>query len=83
MRSLLIGTKEILEKHTEYYILAEDDQDAYMETYGLKIVHGESVSQVCRITQSSDKIQTLALRLMEGLVTPITLRDVIEDWVLC
>jgi len=82
MRSLLIGTKEILKEQIEYYILAEEDQDAYMESYGVRIVHGESISQICRITASSDKIQTLIMRLMEGLVTPITLRDVIEDWVL-
>lgn len=77
-----MGTRQVNEKTVDYYLLAEDIADVG-ENYGIRIIHGEEGESVCGITVSQHKILALLYRLMEGLATPTTLRDVVEDWLLC
>jgi len=81
MRTLLMGKKEIRETQVEYYPLAEDCGEIG-ECYGVEVVcsDGEAV-HIPRITLSQSRILMLLSTLMEYLVTPTTLRDVVEDWV--
>ncbi|MEG1988300.1 MAG: DUF6514 family protein [Oscillibacter sp.] len=77
-----MGKKQALETPVEYYLLAED-RDTLGESYGIRIICGEEKESVRDITMSQNKILALLDRVMTGVVTPITLRDVVEDWLLC
>jgi len=88
MRELLIGQTE---QNTPsggrltclYHILVRDSSPpVYCESYGVRITNQESGEQeeVLDITVLYDRIQDLAQRLLQGGVTPCTLRDVVNDW---
>lgn len=77
-----MGRKQVLDTPVEYYLLAEDCGNT-CENYGISIVCGEEKESIRGITVSQNKIYTLLERVMAGFVTATTLRDVVEDWILC
>ncbi len=87
MREIWVGTGADTTKETEiitceYYILVHEmDTDFGWESYGIKVTRketGESV-RVADITVNADKMMDLALLLRRNLVTPCTLREVLEE----
>lgn len=82
MRTLLMGKRVIQKQDINYYLLAEEYGDLG-ECYGVKIAcsNGEDDS-IRGITLSQSKILLLLSVLMEQSVTPTTLHDVVEDWIL-
>ena len=82
MRSLFMGRKIVLERAMDYYLLTEELGEAW-ESYGVEIAYtdGEN-AKICGITLSQRQILLLISKLIECTVTPTTLRDVIEDWLL-
>ncbi len=54
------------------------------ESYGIRITLEETgeTAQVRDLTLCPERIRTLADRLVRGGVTPCTLADVVEDWLL-
>lgn len=82
MRTLLMGRKVIQELNVDYYLLAEEYGDLG-ECYGVKVscACGEDES-IRGITLSQSKILLLISVLIEQSVTPTTLHDVVEDWIL-
>lgn len=81
MRRVLIGEIEVLGKKTSYYLL--DDTDRLPGSYGVEIVCGSERSRVHDLAPSGDRVWRLAELLLQCAVTPVTLRDVTEDWLLC
>ncbi len=81
MRALLIGQRQLQEKPIRYYLLAEDC-GSFTESYGVRIEHDSEEAAIPGITMSQVKIQLLMETLINGIVTPVGLRDVVEDWLL-
>ena len=82
MREILMGQKEILGKVFSYYMLSEEP-DGACGTYGVKISDSSGDSDaVPSLTCSREQCRGLVRRLIKCAVTEITLRDVVEDWLL-
>lgn len=82
MHRLLIGKREIQERPATYYLLTDEIENLY-ESYGVAIQYGErEQASIPRITFSQNKIFLLIAALMRYTVTPVSLRDVVEDWLL-
>ena len=90
MRELLVDTCEVestegREQRFAYYILVDQMEVSggfACESYGVKVAAlngGETVS-LPNITVSISRIDELMGLLIRNLVTPVTLRDVVEDW---
>ena len=90
MRELLVDTCETEISAGQvgqycYYILVDEMEVAEgfsCESYGVKVAdlaRGEAES-VPNITVSVSRIDELIDLLIRNLVTPVTLRDVVEDW---
>ena len=88
MREELIGRKQMtgMEGYpltcTYRLLIRTLPEPADCESYGVGIRIEETGEQenVFDITVSQARIESLAELLLEGGVTPCTLRDVIEDW---
>lgn len=68
----------------DYFVLVDEvNADSFScESYGVKIEEkgsGQSCA-VPHITTSAERIDQLCELLLSGCVTPVTLRDVVLDW---
>ncbi|MPM82207.1 hypothetical protein SDC9_129268 [bioreactor metagenome] len=81
MHRVLVGETEVLGEKTAYYLL--DNTDGFPGDYGVEIVRGSECSRVNGLAPSGDRVWRLAELLVQCAVTPVTLRDVTEDWLLC
>ena len=81
MRRIFMGTARCLDQPIRYYLLAEAGEDG-TETYGIGVEYAGETAEIPNITPFQHRIQKLAEALMQGCVTPTTLRDVAEDWLL-
>ena len=50
--------------------------------YGLRIVCGGDVVEIPALTTEKESLLALADAMARGFVTPVTARDVAEDWLL-
>ena len=75
MEQQWFGAAECLGERIDYYILPEG-----AEGYGVGAAYREDVVFVRNITPHREEITALASLLCRGRVTPIALRDVVEDW---
>lgn len=77
MRKLLIGKSRCPALPARYYLLEENG-----DSYGVGVeLKGESAA-VTGLSPSRRRVTELAERLVRGTVTPIALRDVVDDWLL-
>lgn len=81
MRRIFMGTALCQDLPVRYYLLAEAGEDG-TETYGISVEYAGEAAEIPNITPFQHRIQKLAEALMQGCVTPATLRDVTEDWLL-
>ncbi len=81
MRRILVGAVRYRDLPAQYYLLAEDREDE-TEVYGVGVEYAGETAEIMNITLSQHRIQELEGVLIRGLVTPVTLRDVTEDWLL-
>ena len=80
MRERLIGEKTIQGTLFTYALLAEE-LTSDEERYGVRISGADGETAVFQdVTVSRPGMQSLMGKLVEGLVTPVTLRDILEDW---
>ena len=76
MERLLVGEARCLGSQARYYLLEEGT------SYGVEIwLEGESAA-VRNLSPSRERAGELARRLVRGIVTPVGLRDVVDDWLL-
>lgn len=91
MRELLYSEKEAESEGGErfrfnYYLLTEEisgGKDLLFENYGVKIASPEKEDEalvVKNITMSVRGIERLLKLLSDNFVTPVSLPDVLEDW---
>jgi hypothetical protein len=80
LRSLFIGKKTVHRQVINYYMLIEERADD-TENYGVELAcaNGER-AQICRVTPSQNRALGLVSQLMRYAVTPVTLHDIVEDW---
>ena len=81
MRRILMGTAVCDDLPVQYYLLAEAREDE-TEVYGIGVEYAGERLEIPNITPLQYRIQKLAQMLIRGLVTPTTLHDVTEDWLL-
>lgn len=81
MRRVFIGETEVLGEKTFYYLL--DGTDKLSGGYGVEVIRGGERSRVHGLAVSGDRVWRLAELLLRCAVTPVTLRDVTEDWLVC
>ena len=81
MRRILAGTAGCRELPVRYYLLVEEQVNE-TETYGIGVEYGEDRAEVPDITSSQKGVFMLLDTMIRGNVTPVTLRDVAEDWLL-
>lgn len=81
MRRILVGQVWHKDQPASYYLLA-DDLGNETEVYGVRVEYAGESAEIPNLTSSQRRIQELQEVLLRGLVTPVTLRDVAEDWLL-
>ena len=82
MQSMMMGERRVGEKPVQYYLLVERLPGRKTD-YGLRLaVPGGDSAEVRGITFSRSRIHQLLTRLIRGSVTPVSLRDVVEDWLI-
>ncbi|MCI9609674.1 MAG: hypothetical protein HFG07_05595 [Oscillibacter sp.] len=80
MRRLLVGEAQCRASKARYYLLEEDAENP--GAYGVQIeLDGEEAS-VPDLSSSRQRVLELADTLVRGVVTPVGLRDVVDDWLL-
>lgn len=86
----LKGTREIKVEplrtiRLEYYVMEEFAESEETAAYGIAVVKKENDITETEVTGgiSYDRafVEEMADRLMEGLVTPMTLVDTADDWI--
>lgn len=82
MRSILVGEAACLEQTVEYYLLVEPVGETEGEVYGIGVKLGGESETIPGITVSQRRVQSLLDVLIQGSVTPVAARDVVEDWLL-
>jgi hypothetical protein len=50
--------------------------------YGIAVACGGEQAAIENLTPRWEEIEALAVKLRKGRVTPVALRDVVEDWLL-
>ena len=82
MQSMMMGERWIGETPVRYYLLA-DHLPGGKTDYGLRLAVPDGDSAELRgLTFSSRAIRELLDRLMRCDVTPVSLRDIVEDWLI-
>lgn len=80
MRKLLMGEARCRASQARYYLLEEEAEKP--GAYGVQIeMEGEEAS-VRDLSPSRQRVEALAEALVRGAVTPVALRDVVDDWLL-
>ncbi len=80
MRKRLMGESQCRAAQVRYYLLEEEFEDGI--SYGVQIELGNEAAAVSNISPSLRRVQELAAALVQGGVTPVALRDVVDDWLL-
>lgn len=80
MRELFVGEALCRASQARYYLLEEDL--GKIGSYGVRIeLEGEEAS-VTDLSPSRQRVEALAEALVRCSVTPVALRDVVDDWLL-
>lgn len=80
MRTLHFGEKKVETMAVNYYLLA-DELGSEFESYGVEVCCSNGDQAAVRgVTISQSKILLLMSMLMEYAVTPVALRDVVDDF---
>lgn len=80
MRRRLIGTAKCGDIAVRHYLLEECTQETVV--YGIEVECGGECARLCDLTSSLGRMRSLAEGLVRGAVTPVAVRDVVEDWLL-
>lgn len=78
MRKISFGRAECCGAAVFYYLVVEET--AGIERYGLQVRWGDETETVPDITSSQRQIQALLEAVARGGVTPVAVREVVEDW---
>lgn len=77
MQKWLMGKAHCQDILVQYYLLKGENR-----SYGVSVETERETAQVLDLTPSRQKAECLANSLARGAVTPVCLRDVVDDWLL-
>lgn len=77
MRKLLVGEARCRASQVRYYLL-----EGGPGSYGVQVELKGEAAAVPDLSPSRRKVEALAAALVRGAVTPVGLRDVVDDWLL-
>lgn len=81
LRKRLVVESRCRAFQARYYLL-EEEPEGGGASYGVEVeLEGESAA-VPDLSPSRRRVEELADRLARGTVTPVALRDVVDDWLL-
>ena len=80
MQRSLIGETTCGEILIHYYLLDEDAGPC--RRYGILIEYGSDRFELRDLTSTAGRVRSLLQAMCRGAVTPVTARDVVEDWLL-
>ena len=80
MRKLLVGEAQCRAFQAHYYLLEEESETS--GSYGVQIEMEDEEASVRDLSPSRQRVEALAEALVRGAVTPVALRDVVDDWLL-
>lgn len=78
MRKVLVGEVPCLSSQARYYLLEGEEPGSY----GVQIELGGEGASAVDLSPSRQRVWQLAEALLRGTVTPVGLRDVVDDWLL-
>ena len=79
---MMMGERQVGELPVRYYLLAEQLPGGKVD-YGLRLaVPGGDSAELRGIKVSSSAIRQLLSCLMRYEVTPMSLRDIVDDWLI-
>ena len=81
MRTLFAGHSAHWGQILSYYVLVEDLGERE-KSYGVEVRLKEECCRLMDLTSHRGRIETLMEALIRHDVTPVALRDVVEDWLL-
>ncbi len=81
MRKLLMGEAQCRAARARYYLLEEETVNSG-PSYGVEVELEGETAAVRDLSPSRQKAAELAEVLAQGTVTPVALRDVVDDWLL-
>ena len=81
MHEILTGTRALLGHPLNYYLLT-DATGSGENTYGLMVQYRGEQACVRDITSRREDMLRLLDDLLLGGVTPTTVRDIVDDWLL-
>lgn len=80
MRKLLVGEARCRASCVRYYLLEEASESG--GSYGVQVELDGEEAALPDLSPSRRRVQELAAALARGGVTPVALRDVVDDWLL-
>ena len=81
LRKLLVGEARRRAVQARYYLLEEETEEDGT-TYGVQVEMEDEAAAVPDLSPSRERVEDLAAALVRGAVTPVALRDVVDDWLL-
>lgn len=81
MQTIFMGEAECEGSPIQYHLLAEEAESGIGE-YGVRVIFGEEVASLPRVTRSQTAIIDLITKMIRGTVTPVSAREIVEDWLL-
>jgi len=82
MRKLLVGEARFRAAQARYYLLEREPGEGGPASYGVQVELGNETAAAPDLSPSRRRAAELAAALVRGVVTPVTLRDVVDDWLL-
>jgi len=82
MRKLLVGEARCRTAWARYYLLEREPEEGETASYGVQVELEDETAAVRDLSSSRQRTADLAAALVRGAVTPVALRDVVDDWLL-
>ncbi len=80
MRRLFVGEARCRASQARYYLLGEGTEES--GSYGVLVEMDGEEASAADLSPSRQRVLELAEALVRGAVTPVALRDVVDDWLL-
>jgi len=81
LQRILVGTVGTGRGTIFYYLLSGGGLPS-RKSYGILVEYLGEQAAVWNLSSSKEEIQSLLARMRRGAVTPISVMDVVEDWLL-
>ena len=81
MRRVLVGEARCRASQARYYLLEEVSEETG-RSYGVEVHLNGETAAAANLSPCRRRVEALARALVRGTVTPLTLRDIVDDWLL-